>query len=105
WDADRLVDHRSRRPTMHLVDGVNTGLTWPTIELRHGQDPDGRDALLLVGSEPDVRWRAFAADVAELALRFGTRLVVGFGAFPAPVPHTRPSRLATTATTPELAAR
>ncbi len=105
WDADALVDHRSRRPAMHLVDGVNTGLTWPSIELRHGQDPDGRDILLLVGAEPDVRWRAFSADVAALAVELGVRLAVGFGAYPAPVPHTRQSRLATTATSPELAAQ
>jgi len=67
WDADVLVDHRSRRPVMHLVEGVNTGLTWPAIELRHGRDPDGRDVLLLVGAEPDIRWRAFSADVVALA--------------------------------------
>jgi hypothetical protein len=105
WDTDVLVDHRSRRPAMHLVEGVNTGLTWPAIELRHGQDPDGRDVLLLVGAEPDVRWRAFSADVARLAVELGVRLAVGFGAYPAPVPHTRQSRLATTATSAELAAQ
>ena len=105
WDADELIDHRSRRPAMHLVDGVNTGLTWPSIELRHGRDPDGRDVLLLVGAEPDVRWRAFSADVASLAVELGVRLSVGFGAYPAPVPHTRHSRLATTATSAELAAQ
>lgn len=105
WDADALVDHRSRRPAMHLVEGVNTGLTWPAIELRHGRDPDGRDVLLLVGAEPDVRWRRFSADVAGLAKELGVRLAVGFGAYPAPVPHTRQSRLATTATSAELAAQ
>ncbi len=105
WDADVLVDHRSRRPAMHLVDGVNTGMTWPAIELRHGRDPDGRDVLLLVGAEPDVRWRRFSADVVSLATELGVRLAVGFGAYPAPVPHTRQSRLATTATTAELAAQ
>ena len=105
WDADVLVDHRSRRPAMHLVEGVNTGMTWPAIELRHGRDPDGRDVLLLVGAEPDVRWRRFSADVVTLATELGARLAVGFGAYPAPVPHTRQSRLATTATTPELAAQ
>ncbi len=105
WDADVLVDHRSRRPAMHLVEGVNTGMTWPAIELRHGRDPDGRDVLLLVGAEPDVRWRRFSADVVGLATELGARLAVGFGAYPAPVPHTRQSRLATTATTPELAAQ
>ena len=105
WDADVLVDHRSRRPVVHLEEGVNTGLTWPSIELRHGRDPDGRDVLLLVGAEPDVRWRAFSADVVALAGELGVRLAVGFGAYPAPVPHTRPSRLATTATSAELAAK
>ena len=29
FDTDALLDHRSRRPTMHLSDGVNTGLSWP----------------------------------------------------------------------------
>lgn len=105
FDADALVDHRSRRPVMHLVSGVNTGLTWPAIELRHGRDPEGRDVLLLVGAEPDVRWRAFSADVAALAEELGVGLATGFGAYPAPVPHTRPGRIATTATSPELAAR
>ena len=105
FDVDVLVDHRSRRPITHLVEGVNTGLTWPRLELRHGKDPDGRDVLLLVGSEPDVRWRSFCQQVVSLVADLGVHLVVGLGAFPAPVPHTRPLRLASTATSPELAAR
>lgn len=105
FDTEELVDHRSRRPVMHLVDGVNTGLTWPVIELRHGKDLDGRDVLLLSGAEPDVRWRAFISDVLALATQLGVRMVVPLGAYPAPVPHTRSGRIATTATTPELANR
>jgi hypothetical protein len=105
FDVDVLVDHRSRRPITHLVEGVNTGLTWPRLELRHGKDADGRDVLLLLGSEPDVRWRSFCQQVVALVGDLGVHLVVGLGAFPAPVPHTRTLRLASTATTPELAAR
>jgi predicted ATP-grasp superfamily ATP-dependent carboligase len=105
FDTEELLDHRSRRPVMHLVDGVNTGLTWPVIELRHGTDLDGRDVLLLSGAEPDVRWRAFVAEVMQLAATLGVRVVVPFGAYPAPVPHTRSGRIATTATSAELAAR
>jgi predicted ATP-grasp superfamily ATP-dependent carboligase len=59
--------------------------------------------LLLVGPEPDMRWRAFTDDVVKLAGQLGVRLVVGLGGFPAPAPHTRPVRLAATATTQELA--
>ena len=102
FDADALLDHRARRPVMRIVDGVNSGLMWPEIQLRYGQ-ASGRDLLLLVGPEPDHRWRAFADAVAELAGTFDVRLLVGLGAFPAPVPHTRPSALASTATTSELA--
>jgi predicted ATP-grasp superfamily ATP-dependent carboligase len=105
FDTEALVDHRSRRPVMHLVDGVNTGLTWPVIELRAGTDLDGRDVLLLSGAEPDVRWRAFVADVLALAAELGVRMVVPLGAYPAPVPHTRTGRIATTATSAELANR
>jgi predicted ATP-grasp superfamily ATP-dependent carboligase len=41
--------------------------------------------------------------VAGLAEEFGVRLLVGLGAFPAGVPHTRTTRLAATASTAELA--
>lgn len=105
FDVDILVDHRSRRPVMHLVEGVNTGLTWPSIELRRGRDLDDRDILVLTGAEPDVRWRAFTTQLVDLAVRLGVRLAVGLGAYPAPAPHSRPVRLATTATDADLAER
>jgi proteasome assembly chaperone (PAC2) family protein len=104
FDSDQLLDHRARRPTMHLVDGVMTGLTWPPIELRAASDRAGNDMVLLIGAEPDHTWRAFATAVVDLAMDLGVRMVVGLGAYPAPVPHTRPTRLASTASDPSLAA-
>jgi hypothetical protein len=103
FDSDELLDHRARRPTMHLVEGVVTGLTWPAVELQAAVDELGNDALLLVGAEPDHAWRAFTTSVVDLALDLQVRLVVGLGAYPAPVPHTRPTRLAVTASDPSLA--
>lgn len=105
FDDDGLLDHRARRPVAHLRDGINTGLTWPAIELRHARPGEGRDLLVLSGPEPDLRWREFVAGVLGLAEQLGVTLVVGLGAFPAPVPHTRPVRLAATATTAELASQ
>lgn len=103
FDTDALLDHRARRPTMHLQDGVNTGLTWPFVELRTCVDLNGNDVLFLVGSEPDHAWRAFSKAVVDLALEFGVRLVSSLGAYPAPVPHTRDARVVSTATTADLA--
>jgi len=103
FDTDALLDHRARRPTMHLVDGQYADLIWPGIELRAATDQSGSEYLILSGMEPDHQWRAFSASVVDLALEFGTRMVVGLGAYPAPVPHTRPVGLATAATSRELA--
>lgn len=105
FDADQLLDHRARRPIMTLIDGVNTALTWPTIELRGGTDLDGQDILLLVGAEPDHAWKAFSNTVLELVKRFEVRIIIGLGAYPAAVPHTRPTLISCTANSEELASR
>jgi proteasome assembly chaperone (PAC2) family protein len=103
FDGDQLLDFRSRRPAVRITDGVLGQLTWPVIRVLAGQDPAGRDVLVLTGPEPDMRWGAFVRAVVGLAADLGARLVIGLGAFPAPVPHTRPVRLAAVATSAELA--
>ncbi len=105
FDADELIDYRARRPTVHIENGINQGLTWPQPRLLLTADREGRDMLLLVGPVPDMRWGAFVSDVVSLSVELGVRMSVGLGAFPAPVPHTRPVRLATTTTEEGLAAR
>jgi proteasome assembly chaperone (PAC2) family protein len=97
FDGETLIDQRARRPVVHIVDGVNRGLTWPVIQVRGGTDRDGHDTCFLVGPEPDFRWNAFVEAVVALARDLQVRMVVGLGAFPAPAPHTRPVRLAATA--------
>ena len=103
FDSDEFIDYRARRPLSLMEDGVYQDLTWPRIELRSGRDDYGHDVLVLVGPEPDNRWHAFAEAVGELAEMFGVRLLVGMAGFPAPVPHTRMSPLAASASTSELA--
>lgn len=105
FDSDALLDHRARRPVARIADGVYEDVLWPEIELRAGKDAEGRDVLLLVGPEPDHLWRGFAEAVGEVSQVLGVRLLVGMGAFPAPVPHTRPGSVVATATSAELAGR
>ncbi|MGH3769408.1 MAG: proteasome assembly chaperone family protein [Pseudonocardiaceae bacterium] len=105
FTADNLIDFRSRRPIVRISDGVVNGLNWPEIQLRVGQDAGGRSVLVLVGPEPDLAWHGFVRAVVGLATQLGVRLVVGLGAYAAPVPHTRPVSLMAIATTAELAAQ
>ena len=88
FDADRLFDYRARRPTLEIVDGRLTELTWPELVLRRTRVGE-RDLLVLAGPEPDYRWQAFAAAVIELAHRLGVVEWISLGAIPAAVPHTR----------------
>ncbi len=103
FDSDALIDARARRPIVQLTEGVHTAISWPTIEVRAGTDRSGTGIVLITGPEPDLMWRAFTEDVLRLATDLSVTMTVGFGAFPAPVPHTRPVRLAATATSRELA--
>jgi hypothetical protein len=103
FDSDELIDYRARRPTLRIVDGVDTGLRWQELRLQLGTNRTGRSLLVLSGPEPDMRWRRFADEVGGLASRLGVELAVAIGAFPAPVPHTRPVRLVGTSTDSALA--
>ena len=102
FDADALLDHRSRRPIMHIVDGVNTGITWPSIEVRVVHDLRDRPVVLLVGAEPDHRWHAFTDAVIDVHDDLGLDGIYALGAYPAPVPHTRPTRVISTSVDPSL---
>jgi proteasome assembly chaperone (PAC2) family protein len=105
FDDDELIDYRARRPALRIVNGVDTELRWSTIRLLTATNRTGRSILILTGPEPDMRWHQFVSEVIQLASRLEVERVVGLGAFPAPVPHTRPIRLVGTSTEAELAAQ
>ncbi len=96
FDGDRLFDYRARRPTLEIVDGRPSDLTWPELRLAHRRF-EGRDVLVLTGPEPDYRWRQLAAELVQLARVLEVSEWVSLGAIPAAVPHTRPVTILGTA--------
>jgi predicted ATP-grasp superfamily ATP-dependent carboligase len=56
----------------------------------------------LLGTEPNLRWKAFSQLVLGLARDLGVELVVTFGSLLADVPHTRPAPVTASATDPAL---
>jgi hypothetical protein len=98
FDVDSLNDYRARRPVLDVVDGVLARMQWPDIVLRHVSF-GGRDVLVLVGPEPDYKWKQLGDDLLELALRLGVVEWISLGAIPAAVPHTRPVPVLATAST------
>lgn len=101
FDSDVLTDYRSRRPVLDVIDGVLNHIAWPQLSIRRRR-VDERDLLVLVGPEPDFRWRELGEDMAALALQFGVTEWVSLGAIPAAVPHTRATNVFATASAPGL---
>jgi predicted ATP-grasp superfamily ATP-dependent carboligase len=106
FDSDELIDYRARRPIVRLASGSIEALTWTPIQLLHSTTVEGgRDALMLVGPEPDLRWRAFADRVVQICQELGVTEVFGLGAFPAPALHSDPVLVVSTSADPDLAGR
>ena len=105
FDADELLDFRARRPIVRLAGGTIEEVSWAPIELLVGATGGQRDALLLLGPEPDFRWLAFCDRVVEACRTLGVREVFGLGAFPAPALHSDPVAVVGTSADPDLAAR
>jgi hypothetical protein len=103
FDTGDLLDQRARRPKLKIVDGINDGIEWPQVTLSVGTDRLGSGIAMLAGPEPDMHWQSFSDAVVELSSALEVRLMVGFGGFPAAAPHTRPVKLAATASDGHLA--
>ena len=101
FDGDSIFDYRANRPVVSFRGGRMTEVEWPSVTIHHRTLPE-RDLLVMVGSEPDFRWREFAEATADLMERFGAELIITIGAIPAAVPHTYPPPVMMTASSDEV---
>ena len=97
-DPEEFFDFTSTRPELHLYDDGVREITWPTTELHAGTIPGGdQDVLVIVGTEPQLRWRTYCGELTEVARSYEAQLCVTLGALLAEVPHTRPTPVVGTA--------
>ncbi|HEX2111252.1 MAG TPA: PAC2 family protein [Gaiellaceae bacterium] len=102
-DPEEFYDFQATRPHVALVEGITRRIDWPENAFYHAELADAdRDVVLLLGIEPNLRWRTFTNEVVEVAQELGVELVVTLGALLADVPHTRPSPVTGSASDPEL---
>jgi predicted ATP-grasp superfamily ATP-dependent carboligase len=114
WSAARFAeiepegffDFQATRPHVSLVDGETRRLDWPDNAFYHATIPRlRRDAVLMLGIEPNLRWNTFTDLITGLARDLGVELVITLGSLLADVPHTRPSPVTGGATDPDLIER
>jgi proteasome assembly chaperone (PAC2) family protein len=111
WNAARFAeiepegffDFQATRPHVSFVEGATRRIDWPDNAFYHASIPGlERDAVLMLGIEPNLRWQTFTGLVTGLARELGVELVITLGSLLADVPHTRPSPVTGGATDPEL---
>jgi proteasome assembly chaperone (PAC2) family protein len=111
WDADKFAeiepenffDFQATRPHVSIVESQTRHIDWPENSFYHAPIPGlERDAVLLLGIEPNLRWQTFTSMIVGLAQDLGVELLITLGSLLADVPHTRPSPVTGGATDPEL---
>ena len=105
-DPEDFFDFQATRPHVSLEEGLTRRIDWPETVFYHAR-PDGldRDVVLLLGIEPNLRWRTFGDLVVGLAQDLDVELMITLGALLADVPHTRPAPVTGSATDEELVER
>jgi len=102
-EAEQFYDFQAMRPQVTLEDGMTRRLEWPENSFFHAEIPGTeRDAVILLGTEPNLRWKTFSGLVLGLAQELGIERTVTFGSLLADVPHTRPAPVTAAATDESL---
>jgi proteasome assembly chaperone (PAC2) family protein len=105
-DPDDFYDFQMNRPIVGTNEEGMRRITWPSTQISVCSPPGAlRDAVLLRGIEPNMRWRQFCAELLAACDELGVELVVTVGALLADTPHTRPIPVSGTASEPELSDR
>lgn len=105
-DPEEFFDFQAHRPFAHLNEQGLREIRWPATQFSYARVPGAeRDAVLMRGIEPSMRWATFTGLLLDVVRTTGADLVVGLGALLAGRPHTRPVRITGVATTHEIASR
>jgi len=93
-DPEEFYVFTDTRPTISLDPTGQRGLHWPSNGFfAHALPEAEHDVVLLIGTEPELRWRSFCQGVLSVADRVGASCLVTLGGLLADVPHTLEPRL------------
>lgn len=100
FDPDEHFDFQVRRPTVFVNESGTRQIDWPENQIRVARRED-RDLVLVLGEEPNYKWKAFTTEVVDALRALGVSQVITLGAFIGQVPHTLPVPLVGSSTQPD----
>ena len=94
-DAEEFYDFSEERPVVRNMEDGTRQLFWPKNDLYYWKSSINGvpDLVVIVGTEPHLKWRTYTDAVAELARNVGVELLATIGALLDSVPHTRAARV------------
>jgi proteasome assembly chaperone (PAC2) family protein len=103
-DPEDFYDFTETRPRVRLDDDLQREIIWPANEFYAAGRPEGqRDLIVLIGSEPQLRWKTFCRQIVDVARSLDAGMVVTLGALLAEVAHSRPVSVVGTTSDPTIA--
>lgn len=107
-DPEEFFDFTVSRPRVTITDDGLRDLQWPSNRFYYHAyegDEQQNDVVLLVGTEPHLKWRTFTDTIRDLYDRLDGERLFTLGALVAATTHTRPVPVTGFGTEPELQQR
>ena len=102
-DPEEFFDFTVARPMISVTEEGLRDLQWPRNRFFYSSREDAdTDVVLLLGTEPHLKWRAFTETVRDLYQRLDGSRLVTVGALVAATTHTRPPPVTGFATEDDL---
>ncbi len=90
-DPDEFYDFTASRPWVGNGENSNRAITWPGVQMHaHQSDGDGIDAIIMLGTEPGLRWKTFTGEIVDLCRSLDVSMAVTLGSHLAQVSHRDP---------------
>jgi hypothetical protein len=100
FDPDEHFDFQVRRPMVFVDESGTRQIDWPQTEI-HAVRSDIQDLVVVIGEEPNYKWKSFSADLVGALQTLGVGKAVTLGAFIGQVPHTLPVPLVGSSNKPD----
>ena len=90
-DPEEYFSFTDTRPIIRIAEGDTRELNFAKNEFYwRGAEGDSPPAILLIGTEPNLKWRTFCGEILDLARSMNARRIVTLGSLVTDAVHTRP---------------
>ena len=105
-DPEEYYSFTDTRPQIRIVDGSQRELQWPKNEFYFYKGTEtAPSAVVMIGTEPNLKWRSYCGEVTRLAKSVGAQRLVTMGSLVTDAVHTRPVPITGFSTDPAVQAK